>query len=73
MTTLLEKVINRVSVLPLRKQNALARLHLAELDAETQWDESFQSSQSELAELAGAALAAQRRGKTRKMDLSHNF
>lgn len=73
MTALLEKVIDRVSVLPAKRQNALAHLLLAEIDADAQWDESFKSSQHELAELAGNALAAHRKGKTRAMDLSHDF
>ena len=58
--------------MPVRKQNALARLLLAEMDAEAQWDESFKASQPELAELAHAALAERRSGKTRKMDLAHD-
>jgi len=73
MTILLEKVIDRVSVLPAKKQNAIARLLLAEMDAEAQWDESFKSSQPELARLASDALVEYRRGKTRSMDLSHAF
>ncbi|MBI3987147.1 MAG: hypothetical protein HY343_09515 [Lentisphaerae bacterium] len=73
MTALLEKAINRVSDMPARQQNAIARLLLAELDAEGQWDASFSASQHELAQLAGQALAERRRGKTRKMDLAHDF
>jgi hypothetical protein len=73
MTILLEKVIDRVSVLPAKKQNAIAHLLLAEMDAEAQWDESFKSSQPELSKLASDALAEHRRGKTRSMDLSHAF
>ncbi|MBI2441764.1 MAG: hypothetical protein HYV35_10385 [Lentisphaerae bacterium] len=73
MTALLEKVITRVSDMPARQQNAIARLLLAELDAENQWNASFSSSQSELAQLAGEALAERRRGKTRKMNPSNDF
>ena len=73
MTTLLEKAIDRVSGLPAKKQNVLAHLLLDEIDAESQWDKSFKSSQRELAELAGNALAEHRKGKTRAMDLSHDF
>jgi hypothetical protein len=73
MTTLLERAIDRVSVLPARKQNALAHLLLAEIDADARWDKSFESSQKELAELAEKALAERRKGKTRAMDLSHDF
>jgi len=71
MTTLLEKAIDRVSVLPAKKQNAIAHLLLAEMDAEAKWDKSFKSSQTELSKLAGDALAEHRKGKTRAMDLSH--
>ena len=73
MTALLEKVIDRVSVLPARKQNAIAHLLLAEMAAEAKWEKSLKSSQTELAKLAGDALAEHRKGKTRAMDLSHAF
>jgi len=73
MTILLEKAIDRVSVLPAKKQNAIAHLLLAEMDAEAQWDKSFKYSQPELSKLASDALAEHRRGKTRSMDLSHAF
>jgi hypothetical protein len=71
MTTLLEKAIDRVSVLPAKKQNAIAHLLIAEMDAEDKWDKSFKSSQAELSKLAGEALAEHRKGKTHAMDLSH--
>lgn len=73
MTALLEKAIGKVSVLPAKQQNALAHLLLTEIDADAQWDKSFKSSQYELAELAGNAIAEQRKGKTRAMDLSNDF
>lgn len=73
MTALLEKAIDRVSVLPAKRQNALAHLLLAEIDADAKWDKSFKSSQHELAELAGNALAEHRKGKTRAMDFSRDF
>ena len=65
--------MGRVSALPAKQQNPLARLLLAEMDAETQWSEPFISSQPELAELASAALAEHRAGKTRKLSLAHDF
>ena len=73
MTALLEKAMGRVSVLPPKQQNALARLLLAELDSESQWSESFSTSQPELADLACAALAEHRAGKTQKLSLAHDF
>jgi hypothetical protein len=73
MTALLEKVISRVSDLPSKKQNEIARFMMAEIDAEIQWDASFLTSQDELSALAAGALAERRQGKTRKMDLVHDF
>ena len=73
MTTLLEKAFDRASALPVKKQNALARLLLTEIEVDAQWDASFKSSQHELAEMAGDALAEHRKGKTRVMDVAHDF
>jgi hypothetical protein len=73
MTALLEKAISRVSGLPSKQQNEIARFVLAEIDAEVKWDTSFKNSQNELATLAGVALAERRRGKTRKMDFAHDI
>ena len=73
MTALLEKAIGRVSDLPSKRQNEIARFVLAEIDAEARWAASFKTSQDELSALAAAALAERRRGKTRKMDLVHDF
>lgn len=73
MTLLLEKAFKRVSALSAKKQNALAHILLAEIDVDEQWDVSFKSSQHELAELAGNALAEHRKGKSRVMDVSHDF
>jgi hypothetical protein len=73
MTTLLEKAIFRVSELPPRKQNAIARLLMEEMDAEVRWDKSFKSSQSELSQMAGAAIAEHVKGRTRALDFSNDF
>ena len=73
MTALLEKAFDRVSALPVKRQNALAHLLLTEIDVAAQWDASFNSSQHELAKLAGNALAEHRNGKTRVMDVSRDF
>ncbi|MEI6210919.1 MAG: hypothetical protein WCR06_04770 [bacterium] len=73
MTALLEKAFDRVSALPAKRQNALAHLLLTEIDVDAQWDASFKTSQHELSKLAGNALAEHRNGKTRAMDVSHDF
>jgi len=73
MTVLLEKAMRRVSSLTTRKQNEMARFVLAELDSETKWESSFKASQDELSALAAGALAERRQGKTRNLDLVHDF
>ena len=73
MTALLEKAINRMSGLPSKQQNAIARFVLTEIDAEAKWDTSFKNSQDELAALAAGALAEHRCGKTKKLDLAHDL
>jgi len=73
MTVLLEKAMRRVSSLPTRKQNEMARFVLSELDSEAKWESSFKASQDELSALAASALAERRQGKTRKLDLVHDF
>jgi hypothetical protein len=73
MTALLEKAINRMSGLPSKQQNEIARFVLTEIDAEAKWDTSFKNSQDELADLAAGALAERRRGKTKKLDLAHDL
>lgn len=65
--------MSRVSVLPAKRQNEIARLVLAEMESEAQWDTSFKQSQNELSTMAAAALAERRVGKTRKMDLVRDF
>lgn len=73
MTALLEKAINRMTDLPSKRQNEIARFVLAEIKAEAKWDASFKSSQDELAVLAAGAMAERRRGKTKKLDLAHDL
>jgi len=73
MTALLEKAINRMSDLPSKRQNEIARFVLAEINADEKWDASFKNSQDELAVLAAGALSERRRGKTRKLDLAHDL
>ena len=65
--------MSRVSGLPSKRQNEIARFVMTELDAEAQWDSSFKTSQEELSALAAGALVERRRGKTRKMDLDRDF
>ena len=73
MTKLLEKVIQRVSILPVKEQDAIAQFLSAELDADNEWDKAFASSPNELELLAHEALKEHRLGKTKSLNLSHDF
>lgn len=68
MTDLLKKAFDAVSALPAERQNAMAKMILAEIEDEKRWDEAFAGSQDELAALADEAIAEHRAGKTRPMD-----
>lgn len=70
MTQLLEKVFAEASKLSEDEQNAVAALILEEMDAERRWDEAFAHSQDKLAQLATAALAEHRAGKTKPLNVN---
>ena len=68
MTQLLEKAFAEASQLTNEEQDALATLILAEIESDRKWDEAFEQSQDQLADLAAAALAEHRAGKTKRLD-----
>lgn len=68
MTTLLKKAFDAASLLPPERQDALARLVLAEIEDEGRWDDAFAKSQDELASMAAEAIAEHKAGKTRAME-----
>jgi hypothetical protein len=68
MTDLLKKAFDALSALPPERQNALAKLILAEIEDENRWDEAFTRSQDKLAALADEAIAEYKAGKTRPLD-----
>jgi len=68
MTVLLKKAFDAVSALPPERQDALAKMILAEIQDDKQWDEAFAQSQDKLAVMADEALAEHRAGKTRSME-----
>lgn len=69
MTQLLEKAFAEAAKLPDDEQDAFAALMLEELDAERRWDEAFARSQDKLAQLAAAALAEHRAGRTKVLNV----
>ncbi|HYA41953.1 MAG TPA: hypothetical protein VEF34_11655 [Syntrophobacteraceae bacterium] len=68
MTTLLKKAFDAASSLTRERQDALARLVLAEIEDENRWDETFAGSQDQLSDIAAEAIAEHEAGKTRSMD-----
>jgi hypothetical protein len=57
MTDLLKKAFDAISALPPERQNAMAKMILAEIKDEEQWDKAFAASQDKLAALADEAVA----------------
>ncbi|HVF09804.1 MAG TPA: hypothetical protein VNA16_03330 [Abditibacteriaceae bacterium] len=69
MTQLLEKAFAEAAKLSEDEQNSFAALMLEELASERRWDEAFAHSQQQLAQLAAAALAEHRAGRTRLLNV----
>jgi len=71
MTRLLEEAFQKASTLPESEQDAIAALILADLEDERRWNETFESSQGVLAELAAEARAEHEDGRTLPLDPEH--
>ena len=70
MNALLKDVLAKLEKLSPERQNELAALLLAEIEADERWDELFAKSQAELEAMADEALDEHARGATRQMDSS---
>lgn len=70
MTRLLEKAFEKASELPEDEQDDFAAFILEELQAERRWEQAFQDSQDELAQLAKDALTEHQSGTSDKLDPS---
>lgn len=68
MTQLLEQAIAQIKQLPETEQDIIATFILEELENETRWDRAFANSHDVLAQLAAAALAEDKAGKTQELD-----
>ncbi len=64
MTELLKDLLAKLAKLPAERQNELAALLLAELEADERWDELFAKSQDKLEALADEALDEFARSET---------
>lgn len=67
MTKLLERVVEKVKVLPDLEQDAIAAFMLEEIEDELRWGKAFARSQDALVKLAQEAMAEDRAGKTKEL------
>ena len=70
MNALLKDVLAKLEKLSPERQNELAAILIAEMEADERWDELFAKSQDELEAMADEALDEHARGKTRPLDSS---
>ena len=70
MNALLKDVLAKLDKLSPERQNELAALLLAEMEADERWDARFAKSQDELETMADEALDEHARGETRPPDSS---
>ena len=68
MTKALEEAFRAAASLPDAKQDELAGIIKAEIEAEEEWDRLLAQSQDVLARLADEALEEYRSGKTEPLD-----
>lgn len=68
MTEQLAQAFAEAERLPEADQDALAAWLLAELQSERLWDEAFERSRDQLADLAEAALREHEQGKTEELE-----
>ncbi len=64
MPTQFEKVIQRVSTLPIEIQDEIAEQWLEDIENELNWQKTLQQPQDKLSELAREALRQSGRGET---------
>ena len=69
MTQLLEQAIAQMQKLPTSEQDAIASLILAELADEQLWQESFASSQEQLAAMAAKVRQDIREGRVKNVGI----
>ena len=67
MTTLLETAFEKASSLPEIEQNRFAKLLIAEIESEKEWDRLFGESEDILAKMADIALEDYNNGKTKPL------
>jgi hypothetical protein len=67
MTVLLKEAFDKALKLPETLQDEIARELLADIEAESRWDQTFKDTEDQLAKLADKALADFKAGRVKKM------
>jgi len=70
MSNQLETAIEKLSKLPEREQNVMARWIVEEINSDKRWDELFADSEDQLKALAEEALNDFDKDKTEKLDVN---
>ncbi len=70
MTHQLENAIKKLSKLPEREQNAMARWILDEINSDKKWDKLFADSEDQLQKMAEDALEDYSKDKTKQLDIN---
>lgn len=68
LSALLEKTLQKISLLPESEQDMLADLLQKELESDKQWSKSLKDSQDQLEQLADEALTDHKEGRTESLD-----
>ncbi len=68
LSALLEKTLQKISLLPESEQDVLADLLTKEFESEKQWSKTLKESQDQLERLADEALTELKDGHTEPLD-----
>ncbi|VAX18432.1 hypothetical protein MNBD_NITROSPINAE04-1657 [hydrothermal vent metagenome] len=68
LSALLEKTLQKISLLPESEQDVLADLLHKELESEKQWSKTLKESQGQLEQLADEALTELKKDRTEALD-----
>jgi len=70
MISQLESAIKKLSKLPEREQNEMARWILEEINSDKKWGKLFSDSEDQLKAMAEEALEDYDKGKTKALDIN---
>ncbi|VAX16200.1 hypothetical protein MNBD_NITROSPINAE03-316 [hydrothermal vent metagenome] len=68
LSALLEKTLQKISLLPESEQDVLAEVLQRELESEKQWSKTLKESEGQLERLADEALTELKEGRAESLD-----